>query len=145
MEKRQIAIYITDNRLKNNYVWKELIKLFAVTGQTFEIHCWNGETVEIAMALQLGTQKPADWDYGVIIEGVIDNNFIDVLCNIEKPLNDDTPNKMTPFFNIFFGSGFSSEHYGSEIHIKSEPADKSQLHNLLKQMQDYALIHEYTI
>ncbi len=145
MAEKQIAIYITDNRLKINHFWMELIKIFAVKGQTFEIHCWNKETVEIALALQLGKQKSADWDYGVIVEGVIDNNFTDMLCNIEKPLNDDMPNKMTPFFSIFFDNGFSSEHYGTEIHILSEPADRSKLHKLLEQMQDYAQIHEYTI
>ncbi len=144
MKKRQIGIYITDNRLKDNYFWKELIKIFAVIGQTFEIHCWNNETSEIALALQLGKQKLEDWEYGVIIEGVIDTNFIDMLCNIEKPLNIDMPNKMTPFFSIFF-NGFSSEHYGTEIHIFSESKDKSKLNKLLDQMQDYAQIDEYIV
>lgn len=145
MKKRQIGIYITDNRLTDNHFWKELIKMFAVIDQTFEIHCWNEETVEIALALQLGKEKLADWKYGVIVEGVIDTNFIDMLCNIEKPLNIEKPNKIVPFFSIFFKNGFSSEHYGTEIHISSEPTDKSKLHKLLEQMQDYALIHEYTL
>ena len=26
-------------------------------------------------------------------------------------------NKMTPFFSIFFDNGFSSEHYGTELHV----------------------------
>lgn len=130
---------------KVHYFWKELIKMFAVNGQTFEIHCWNQETVEIALALQLGKQKLVDWECGVIIEGVIDDNFIDMLCNIEKPLNTDLDNKMTPIFSIFFNNGFSSEHYGTEIHICSEPTDKSKLHKLLDQIQDYAEIDEYSL
>ena len=106
IDKKQIGIYIIDNHLKDNYFWKELIKLFAVIGQTFEIHCWNEETFEIAMALQLGKQKFTDWEYGVIIEGVIDDNFIDTLCHIEKPLNNEISNKMIPFFSIFWKMGF---------------------------------------
>lgn len=97
------------------------------------------------MALQLGKQKLSDWKFEVIFEGVIDNNFIDMLCNIEKPLNIDISNKMTPFFSIFFNNGFSSEHYGTEIHICSEPTDKSKLNKLLEQMHDYAQIDEYNL
>lgn len=119
--------------------------MFAVNGRTFEIHCWNGETAEIELALQFGKQKLEDWDRGVIIEGVIDNNFIDMLCNIEKPICNDIPNKMTPFFSIFFENEFSSEHYGTEIHIYSEPTDKAKFDKLLEQLKDYALIHEYDL
>lgn len=145
MNEIQLGIYITDNRVKDNYFWKELIKMYAVIGQTYEIHCWNEEVDEIALALQLEKEKLNDWEHGVIIEGVIDDNFINMLCNTDKPLSINTSNKMTPFFSIFIEKSFSSEHYGTEFHIFSEPTDKSKLHNLLKEMEDYALIHDYSI
>ncbi len=67
MPNSQIGIYITDNSLKDNYYWKRLISLFAVAGQTFEIHCWKEETKEIEAALELGREKSTDWKYGTII------------------------------------------------------------------------------
>ncbi len=52
---------------------------------------------------------------------------------------------MVPFFSIFLKNGFSSEHYGTEIHILSEPMDKEKLYILLGQMEKHVLIHEDNI
>jgi len=46
----------------------------------------------------------------------VTEKFIDYLLSITKPTDTDIYNKMTPFFSIFLDNGFSSEHYGTELH-----------------------------
>ena len=41
------------------------------TAKTFEIHCWKEETEWIDCALQYGTRKESDWQYGTIITGPV--------------------------------------------------------------------------
>jgi hypothetical protein len=145
MANSQIGIYIVNKSLQDNILWKKLIRTFAVIGSKYEIHCWKNEVDEIKMAMQYGKEKRdalEAWEYGTIIEGVIDDKFIEMLDNIEKPVDTELCNKMTPFFTIFLKNGFSSEHYGTEIHIYSEPADKIGFMALLEELKEYADIHE---
>jgi hypothetical protein len=72
MDNSQIEIQIVDNSLEDNHYWKKLISMFAMVGLKFEIHCWNEETEEIKTALKFGKEKSTDWEFGTIIEGVID-------------------------------------------------------------------------
>jgi hypothetical protein len=50
---------------------------------------------------------------------------------------------MTPFFSIIFENGFSSEHYGTEIHIASIPINDTDFTVLLKNLREYAIINEF--
>ncbi len=142
MNTRSLSIEIIDPSLADNHIWKKVITSFAVIGQTFEIHCWREETEEINAALQYGRKKQADWEYGTIIEGTIDDRFLNMLHHTQKPVNARVANKMTPFFSIFLENVFSSEHYGTELHILTAPVNDSGFTMLLEQLQEYAIIHE---
>ena len=108
-----------DGTEKCNTRWKALLSQHIHTAKTVEIHCWNEETEEIALALQYGTIKPSNWKYGTIIEGPVTPEFTHIILNMPKPSNPTNGyNMMTPFFGIIFDNGFSSEHYGTENHIK---------------------------
>ena len=87
---KAIEILALDATEPDNQRWKALVEQYAKTAASFEIHCWNEETEWIALALQYGNYKQTD---------------------------TEIYNKMTPFFSIFFDNGFSSEHYGTELHV----------------------------
>ena len=143
MDNSQIEIQMIDNSLQDNHYWKKLISMFAMVGLKFEIHCWNEETEEIKNALKFGKKKSTDWEFGTIIEGVVDKKFIEMIYHTAKPLDVAIYNKMTPFFSIFFENGFSSEHYGTELHILSMPIDDANFTMLLKRLREYAIINEF--
>ena len=143
MSYSQIEIQLMDNYLKDNCYWKKLISRFAMVGLKFEIHCWREETEEIKAALEFGKKKITDWELGTIIEGIIDDTFINMLHNTTKPSDTKIYNKMTPFFSIFIENGFSSEHYGTEIHILSAPINDADFTMVLKQLQEYAIINNF--
>ena len=107
-----------DGSEKDNAKWKALVAEHIQTARTFEIHCWAEEQDEIALALQYGTLKDFDWNYGKVISGSVTAEFVTMLLNMPKPADTVFSNKMTPFFGIFFDNGFSSEHYGTENIIR---------------------------
>lgn len=107
-----------DRTEKDNSKWKKLISENISTAKTFEIHCWEDETDEISMALKYGVINETSWKLGSVIKGNITDDFKSMLLSLPKPSDTDTYNKMTPFFSIFFDNGFSSEHYGTENHIR---------------------------
>ena len=84
--------------------------------KTFEIHCWNEETEEIALALKYGKLKESDWTYGKIITGEVTPALAEMLLTRPKPTDIEAANKMTPFFNIFLDDTFQSSHWGTEIY-----------------------------
>lgn len=140
----QVEIQMGTQPCPDNYYWKQLIALFAVVGIKFEIHCWQEETEEIKAALKFGREKTTDWEFGTIIEGVIDDKFIDMLHHTAKPADTEIYNKMTPYFSIFLANGFFSEHYGTEIHIVAKPADASRFTMLLEQLKSHSMVvHEF--
>ena len=143
MDNLQIEIQIADNSLQDNKYWKRLVSMFAVVGLKFEIHCWNEEIEETKTALKFGKEKSTDWEFGTIIEGVIDEKFIEMIHHTVKPPDTAIYNKMTPFFSIFFENGFSSEHYGTEFHILSTPIDDADFTVLLKKLREHAIINEF--
>ncbi|MFR8229051.1 MAG: hypothetical protein ACLVAH_03800 [Anaeromassilibacillus sp.] len=96
--------------------WKMLVEKHAKRAQTFEIHCWKEEPEWIDLALQYGIPKETDWPYGTVISGPVTPEFLHMLLCLPKPMDTEIYNKMTPFFSIFFDNGFSSEHYGTELH-----------------------------
>ncbi|WP_312649680.1 hypothetical protein [Aminipila sp.] len=145
MNNLQIEIQMEDNSMNDNTYWKQLITMFAEVGLKFEIHCWREELEEIKNALKFGNEKADDWEFGTIIEGIIDDKFIDMLQHTTKPLDTKIYNKMTPFFSIFFENGFSSEHYGTEVHILSAPIENTNFTVLLKQLREHMIINEHFI
>lgn len=96
----------------------ELIKERLKSAKTFEIHCWNEEADEIALALQYGNFKDSDWKHGKIIAGEVTQDFIEMLLNYPKPTDTEIYNKMTPFFNVFLDDTLQSCHYGTENYIR---------------------------
>ncbi len=142
MENSQIGIQLLDNSLQDNHYWKELISMFVMVGLKFEIHCWNEETEEIKAALRFGKEKSTDWEFGTIIEGIIDEKFIEMIHHTVKPTDISIYNKMTPFFSIFLENGFSSEHYGTEFHILYEPTDMN-FSSLLKELCEFAVVNVF--
>jgi len=101
---------------KDNTRFLTLITDALKTAKTFEIHCWNEETDEIALALQYGKLKESDWTYGKIITGEVTAAFTEMLLFQPKPTDIEAANKMTPFFNIFLDDTFQSSHWGTEIY-----------------------------
>ena len=96
--------------------WRRIVVEQLTEAKRFEIHCWNEEQEEIALALQLGNRREqSGWDYGVIVEGPVTPQFRERLLTLPKPADTGIYDKMTPFFSIFLDNGFSSEHYGTEL------------------------------
>ena len=97
---------------ENAEEWRKFALKYINSAEKFEIHCWNEEKDEQKLALKYGTIKPYDWQYGVVIEGEVTEDFIALLM---KTKADE--GKMTPFFSVFLDNGISFEHYGRENHI----------------------------
>ena len=105
--------YSTDD----NTCFKEIICGYLKNGATFEIHVWNEETKLIQLLEKIATIKGSDWSYGIIFEGIINDDFKKLMLSFSKPKDIEVYNKMTPFFSIFIDNIFYSEHYGTQIHI----------------------------
>jgi len=99
---------------KSYLEWKRIMAEKLKTAVNFEIHCWDDEEQWIILALKYGNEKKADWS-GKIIKGPVTPAFCDMLLGLEEPSDTGIENKFTPFFSIFLDSGFSSEHYGTEL------------------------------
>lgn len=98
--------------------WKTSLAAYLETAHSFEIHCWTEETDWIEFALQYGTRKESDWQYGTIITGPVTPAFAEMLLTMPKPENTDCFRKLTPFFNVFLDDTFQSSHYGTELYRK---------------------------
>ncbi len=105
-----------DKTAESNDEWKKIMSQELKKASCFEIHCWNDEFDEIELALQYGELKESNWKYGKVIAGMVTEKSVDYLLTLPKPTDTDIYNKMTPFFSIFLDNGFSSEHYGTELH-----------------------------
>ena len=101
---------------KDNTRFLALITDALKNAKNFEIHCWNEETEEIALALNYGKLKESDWSYGKVIIGEVTAAFTEMLLSQPKPTDIEAANKMTPFFNIFLDDTFQSSHWGTEIY-----------------------------
>lgn len=96
-------------------VWEKNMREELSHAESFEIHCWNEETEAIKLALEYGSLKPFDWSHGKVIAGTVTPQFISWLMALQKPEDTSVGMKMTPFFSVFLSTGFSSEHYGTEL------------------------------
>ena len=101
---------------KDNTHFLALLTDALKNAKTFEIHCWNEETDEIALALKYGKLKEDDWSYGKVIIGEVTPEFIKMILSQPKPTDIEAANKMTPFFNVFLDDTFQSSHWGTEIY-----------------------------
>ena len=138
-----MSSYILVNRNYNDKRWwNDLIRACAVIRDTFEIHCWSDEKAEIQAALKYGHKVSSTWSGGTVIRGRITRDFIMFLTEAKKPTDTEIYNKMTPYFTIFFGNKFHSEHYGTEI-IISRVARENQptVDCILDQMSDVGTVH----
>jgi len=110
--------YVTlDRDEKDNSKWLAYITEALKNSKTFEIHCWNEEPEWIELALQYGSLKEDDWQYGKIITGDVTPEFVQMLLGQSKPADIEIYNKMTPFFNVFLDDKFQSCHYGTELYL----------------------------
>ena len=109
------SIYF-DYSEKDNTHFLALLTDALKNAKTFEIHCWNEETDEIALALKYGKLKEDDWSYGKVIIGEVTPEFIKMILSQPKPTDIEAANKMTPFFNVFLDDTFQSSHWGTEIY-----------------------------
>lgn len=96
-------------------MWKSTMEEELNGATSFDIHCWNEECDVIQLALEYGSIKPFDWSYGKVITGSVTPSFIHWLMELPRPVDRENYDKMTPFFSIFLDTGFSSEHYGTEL------------------------------
>ena len=132
--------------VKRNYDdkqwWNDIVRACAVIGDPFEIHCWSDEKAEIMAALKYGHKVTSSWNDGTVIRGKITKEFLSFLIDSIKPSDTEIYNKMTPFFTIFFGNKFHSEHYGTEV-IISRVARKNQpvVDHILDEMGHVGIVH----
>ena len=101
---------------KDNTHFLALLTDALKNAKTFEIHCWNEEKEEIALAFKFGKLKESDWTYGKVITGEVTAEFAEMLLAQPKPTDIEAANKMTPFFNVFLDDTFQSSHWGTEIY-----------------------------
>ena len=122
--------------------WNELIRACAVIGDPFEIHCWFDEKAETMAALRFGHEVTSNWHGGMVIKGIITQEFISFLTQAPKPTDTEIYNKMTPFFSIFFGGKLYSEHYGTEVTISKVIREKEPaVDRILDRMSDVGVVY----
>ena len=100
----------------DNSKWISYITAALKDAKAFEIHCWNEEPEWIELALQYGSLKDDNWQYGKIITGDVTPEFVQMLLSQTEPADTEIYNKMTPFFNVFLDDMFQSCHYGTELY-----------------------------
>ena len=113
----QFEMVTLDRSEQDNHKWLSYVAAALNSAKTFEIHCWNEESMWIELALRYGKLKDDDWRYGKIITGDVTPEFVQMLLSQPKPTDIELENKMTPFFNVFLDNKFQSCHYGTELYI----------------------------
>ena len=113
----QFDMVTLDRSEQDNHKWLSYVAAALNSAKTFEIHCWNEESMWIELALRYGKLKDDDWRYGKIITGDVTPEFVQMLLSQPKPTDIELENKMTPFFNVFLDNKFQSCHYGTELYI----------------------------
>ena len=113
----QFEMVTLDKSEQDNHKWLSCVAAALNSAKTFEIHCWNEESMWIELALRYGKLKEDDWRYGKIITGDVTPEFVQMLLSQPKPTDIEIENKMTPFFNVFLDDTFQSCHYGTELYL----------------------------
>ena len=84
-EPVEFEVVTLDRSETDNSKWRSYITAALRYAKTFEIHCWNEETEWIKLALQYGSLKDDDWQYGKIIIGDVTPEFVQMLLSHPKP------------------------------------------------------------
>ena len=113
----QFEMVTLDKSEQDNHKWLSYVAAALNSAKTFEIHCWNEESMWIELALRYGKLKDDDWRYGKIVTGDVTPEFVQMLLSQPKPTDIEIENKMTPFFNVFLDDTFQSCHYGTELYL----------------------------
>ena len=85
------------------------------SSKRFEIHSWIDEVDCIETALKHGEILSYEWENGIVISGDITEEFIRMILDERIHNQNNGYQGFTKFFSIFLDTGFSSEHYGTEI------------------------------
>lgn len=138
-----MSSYILVGRKKQDKTWwNELVRICAVVGDPFEIHCWYDEREEFVRALRFGQEVKPGWHGGMVVRGKITREFLSYLTELPKPEDIEIYNKMTPFFTIEFGDRLYSEHYGTEMTISRLVRErKPVIARILDQMEQFGAVH----
>ena len=104
-----------DNLVSQNQWWKDILRLYALPGETFEIHCWSDERDALALAAKYGSPSSFTIPDIKIIHGVLTDQLIEYFLLEDRPSECSSYNRMTYFFTVRIGDGYSSESYGTEI------------------------------
>lgn len=130
------------NDVKDKKWWNHLITACAVIGEPFEIHCWTDEKTQTKLALEYGKRMTSTWRDGTVIRGIITKEFISFLTQMDKPMDTEVYNKMTPFFTIILGSQLQSEHYGTEIILSRTVRERyPYIGRILSELESCAVVH----
>ena len=73
-----------DDLQPENTEWAEIMGSKLKDAKRFEIHCWEDETEEIAMALRCGELKETDWRGGKVTAGAITPELIGLLLTCQS-------------------------------------------------------------
>lgn len=96
--------------------WKNIMKYELEKSTRFEIHSWSDEMSAVETAIKYGKRIDSDWQYGVVISGVVTEGFIGMILGESNCELINGYHGFTKFFSIFLDTGFSSEHYGTELY-----------------------------
>lgn len=128
-----------DDLTPNNQWWKELFRLYARSGEYFEIHCWSDEAEELALAKRYGSTACYAMPDIKIVHGILTDELIRLFLLEEKPADCSCYNKMVPFFTVRIGSAYSSEKYGTEVLVTSKgPSQEESIKRIISTIADHA-------
>lgn len=128
-----------DDSTPENQWWKELFRLYARSGEYFEIHCWSDEAEELALAKRYGSTACYSMPDIKIVHGILSDELIQFFLQEEKPADRSCYNKMVPFFTVRVGSAYSSEKYGTEVLVTSRStSEEESIKRIISGIADHA-------
>lgn len=128
-----------DDSTPDNTWWKEIFRLYARSGEYFEIHCWSDEAEELALAKRYGSTACYAMPDIKIVHGILTDELIRLFLLEEKPADRSCYNKMVPFFTVRIGSAYSSEKYGTEVLVTSKgPSQEESIKRIISTIADHA-------
>lgn len=128
-----------DDLTPDNHWWKEIFRLYARSGEYFEIHCWSDEAEELALAKRYGSAACYSMPDIKIVHGILSDELIRFFLQEEKPADRSCYNKMVPFFTVRIGSTYSSEKYGTEVLVTSMGSSQEEsIKRIISNIADHA-------
>ena len=128
-----------DDSTPDNTWWKEIFRLYAQSGEYFEIHCWSDEAEELARARCYGSTACCSMPDIKIVHGILSEELIRFFLQEEKPSDCSCYNKMVPFFTVRIGRTYSSEKYGTEVLVTSRSSSEEEsIKRIISNIADHA-------